>query len=52
MEKRYEYIVSYLSRDLVYQKIHPLGDSAFDADCLTHLRVLKIVVVGLKDKFL
>ena len=25
----------YLSRDLIYQKIHPLRNSAFDADCLT-----------------
>ena len=24
MEKRYKYIVPYLSRDLIYQKIHPL----------------------------
>ena len=25
----------YLSRDLIYQKLHPLRDPAFGADCLT-----------------
>ena len=34
MEKRYKYIDRHLSQDLLYQKIHPLGDAAFDADCL------------------
>ena len=48
MEKRYKYIVPYLSRDLIYQKIHPLRDAAFGADCLTPFRILKIVTVGLK----
>ena len=38
----------YLSRDLPYQKIHPLLDTAFDADCLTSFKVLKIITVGLK----
>ena len=27
MEKRYKYVVPYLSRDLIYQKIHPLRDA-------------------------
>ena len=43
MEKRYKYIVPYLSRDLIYRKIHPLRDAAFGADCLTPFRTLKIV---------
>ena len=34
MEKRYKYMDGYLSRDLLYQKIHPLRDAAFGADCL------------------
>ena len=34
MEKRYKYIDGYLSRDLLYQKFHPLRDAAFGADCL------------------
>ena len=29
----------YLSLDLLYQKIHPLRDAAFGADCLTALRI-------------
>ena len=29
MEKRYKYVNGYLSRDLPYQNIHPLGDAAF-----------------------
>ena len=41
MEKRYKYVVSYLSRDLRYQEIHALRDASFDADCLTPLRILK-----------
>ena len=48
MEKRYKYIVPYLSRDLIYQKIHPLQDAAFGADCLTPFRILEIIIVGLK----
>ena len=27
MEKRYKYVVPYLSRDLIYKKIHPLRDA-------------------------
>ena len=38
----------YLSRDLLYQKIRPLRDAAFGADCLTPLRILKIITVRLK----
>ena len=30
-------------------KIHPLRDAAFGADCLTPLKILKIVMVGLKN---
>ena len=41
----------YLSRDLLCQKIHPLRDAAFGADCLTRLRILKIITVGLKNGF-
>ena len=51
MEKRYKYVVPYLSRDLIYQKIHPLRDAAFGADCLTPFRISKIVIVGLKIGF-
>ena len=36
MKKLYKY-VPYLSPDLIYQKIHPLQNAAFDADCLTSL---------------
>ena len=42
MEKRYKYIGRYLSRDLLYQKLRPLRDAAFDADCLTPLRILTL----------
>ena len=38
----------YLSRDLLYQKFHPLRDAAFGANCLTSFKILKIVAVGLK----
>ena len=38
----------YLSRDLLYQKIHPLRDAAFGADCLASFKILKIVTVVLK----
>ena len=48
MEKRYKYMDVYLSRDLPYQNIHPLRDAAFGADCLTPLRILKLITVGLK----
>ena len=46
MEKRYNYMDGYLSRDVLYQKIHPLRNAAFGADCLTPLRILKIITVG------
>ena len=39
----------YLSRDLLYQKIHPLRDAAFGADCLTYFKILKIITVGLRN---
>ena len=41
MDKQYKYVVPYLNRDLTYQKIHPLRDVAFAADCLTPFRILK-----------
>ena len=50
MEKWYKYIVPYLSRDLIDQKIYLLRDSAFGADCLTPFRILKIIIVGLKNR--
>ena len=45
MEKRYKYVVPYLNRDLIYQKVHPLRDPTFGADCLTPFRTLKIIIV-------
>ena len=48
MEKWHKYVAPYLSRDLTYQKIHPLRDAAFGADCLPPFRILKIIIVGLK----
>ena len=45
MEKRYKYVVPYLSQDLVYQKIHPSRDAAFGADCLTPFRILNVIMV-------
>ena len=51
MEKRYKYMGGYLSRDLLYQKIHPLRDAAFGADCSAPLRIFKIIIVGLRDGF-
>ena len=48
MEKRYKYVVPYFSRDLIYQKIHPLRDAAFAADCLTPFRILKIIIGSFK----
>ena len=51
MEKRYKYMDGYLSRDLLYQKIHPLRDAAFSADCLTSFKILKIITVRLKNGF-
>ena len=48
MEKRYKYMDGYLSRDLLYQNIHPLRDPAFGADCLTSFKILKIITIGLK----
>ena len=51
MEKRYIYVIPYLSRDLMYQKIHPLRDAAIGTDCSTPLRILKTIIVGLKSGF-
>ena len=51
MEKRYKYVVPYISRDLIYQKLHPLRDAAFGADCFTPFRILKIITVVLKNGF-
>ena len=51
MKKQYKYIDGHLSQDLLYQKIHPLEDAAFDANCLTPVRILKIITVGLKMDF-
>ena len=51
MEQRYKYVVPYLIRDLIHQKIHPLRDAAFGADCLTPSRILKIIIVGLRNGF-
>ena len=48
MEKPYKYIDGHLRRDLLYRKIHPLRDTAFGADCLIPLRILKIITIGLK----
>ena len=48
MEKRYKCVAPYLSRDLIYQKIHPLRDAASGADCFTLFRILKTIVIGLK----
>ena len=52
MEKRYKYVVPYLSQDLIYQKIHPLRDAAFGGDCLTPFRILKIIIADLKKLIL
>ena len=41
----------YLSRDLIYQKIHRLRDAAFGADCLTPFRILKIIIVVSENGF-
>ena len=51
MEKWYKYMDGYLSRDLLYQKIFPLRDAAFIADCLTSFKILKIITVGQKNGF-
>ena len=51
MEKWYKYMDGYLSRDLLYQKIHPVRDAAFDAICLTSFKILKIITVALKMDF-
>ena len=34
-----------------FQKIYPLQDTAFGADCLPPFRILKIITVGLKNGF-
>ena len=47
MEKWYKHMDGYLSRDLLYQKIHQLRDAAFGVDCLTPFRILKIITIGL-----
>ena len=41
----------YLGQDLLYQKIPPLRDAAFGADCLIPFKILKIITVGLKNGF-
>ena len=51
METRYKYISGYLNEDLLYQNIHPLRDAAFDTDCVTPVRILKIIIVGVKNGF-
>ena len=51
MEKRYKYMDGYLSRDLLYQKVHPLRDAVFGADFLPSFKILKIITVGLKNGF-
>ena len=48
MEKRSKYVVLYLSRHLIHQRIHPLRDAAFGADCFIRFKILKIIIVGLK----
>ena len=48
MGKRYKYVDGYLSRDLIHQKIHQLRDAAFGADCLTPVRILKMITFTLK----
>ena len=48
MEKWHKYMDGYLSQDLLYQKIHLLRDATFGEDCLSALRILKIITVGLK----
>ena len=47
MRKWYKYIDEYL-RDLLYQKVYLLRDAAFNGDCLTPHRILKIITVRLK----
>ena len=37
-----------ISAEIYYIKNHPLRDAAFGADCLTSLKMLKILTVGLK----
>ena len=31
-----------------YQKMHPLQDASFGADCLAPFKILEIIIVGLK----
>ena len=40
-----------ITAEIYYIKIHPSRDAAFGADCLTPLRILKIITVGLKNGF-
>ena len=35
----------------ISKKMNPLGGAAFDADCLTPVRILKIITAGLKNGF-
>ena len=51
LEKRYKYMDGYISRDLPYQKIHPIRDAASGAGCLISFEILKILTVGLKNGF-
>ena len=51
MGKKYKYMDGYLSRDLICQKIDPLRDAAFGEDCLTSIKILKIITVGPKNGF-
>ena len=51
MENWYKYAVPYLSRDLIYQKIHQLRDAAFGVDCSTLFSILKIIIVVFKIGF-
>ena len=48
--KWYKYMDGYPSQDLLYQKIYPLPDAAFGADCLTSFKILKIII-SLKNGF-
>ena len=49
MEKQHNTLL-YISAEILilYQKIHALRDAAFGVDCLTFLRILKILIIVLK----
>ena len=51
MEKRNKYIDRYLSQDLLYKKIHPSRNAEFGRGCSTFLGILKMMTVGLKNRF-